>query len=228
MYHTYQIFYSFYADDAHIDGSSPITVSVSELPEYFSRLQLHEDFLGIIDRNDQIFQILLEEFSGYYWGEIPDTGRSGSHGRFYTAAELHALLGNLPETFKPKNFVGMEFQPWQEHFEDTAYGKEAQRLYQSSSDTGEMVRVAEDLCESCRLGAWDGLCDDGLALLQRELTGSPAAFTTINYQRLCRGLDWLDNLVAENNSFDENSMDDLCDMLLERIVDLDNYRQPRH
>ena len=91
-----------------------------------------------------------------------------------------------------------------------------------------MVRTAEDICESCRLGAWDNLCDDGLALLQSELPASPAAYTEINYQRLCRSLDWLEDLVAENGAFDEDSMDDLCDMLLERIVDLDNYRQPRH
>ncbi|OAM29191.1 MULTISPECIES: hypothetical protein [Eikenella] len=223
-----QIFYSFYTDDSHVDGNRPITIATDELPAYFHRLQLHPDFLGIIDRHDNTFQIVLEEFSGYYWAEIPDPVKSGYYGRFYTADELLALLERLPDEFVPQNFPGLSFQPWQEYFEDTPYGKEAQRLFESSGDTGEMVRVAEDICESCRLGAWDALCDDGLALLQRELTASPAAFTDINYQRLCRSLDWLEDLVAENASFDEDSMDDLCDMLLERIVDLDNYRQPRH
>ena len=96
MNRTYQIFYSFYTDDAHIDGSSPITVSAAELPQYFSRLQQHHDFLGIIDRHDNTFQILLEEFSGFYWGEIPDPVKAGAHGRFYSAEEMLELLGNLP------------------------------------------------------------------------------------------------------------------------------------
>ncbi|MDU1347232.1 MAG: hypothetical protein E7I45_11260, partial [Eikenella corrodens] len=87
MNRTYQIFYSFYTDDAHIDGGSPITVSAAELPQYFSRLQQHHDFLGIIDRHDNTFQILLEEFSGFYWGEIPDPVKVGAHGRFYSAEE---------------------------------------------------------------------------------------------------------------------------------------------
>ena len=228
MNRTYQIFYSFYTDDAHIDGGSPVTVSATELPQYFRRLQQHHDFLGIIDRHDNTFQILLEEFSGFYWGEIPDPVKVGAHGRFYSAEELLELLENLPAEFVPQNFEGLSFEPWHEYFEDTTYGKEAQLLFESSGDTGEMVRTAEDICESCRLGAWDDLCNDGLALLQSDLPASPAAYTEINYQRLCRSLDWLEDLVAENGAFDEDSMDDLCDMLLERIVDLDNYRQPRH
>lgn len=99
MNRTYQIFYSFYTDDAHIDGSSPITVSAAELPQYFSRLQQHHDFLGIIDRHDNTYQILLEEFSGFYWGEIPDPVKAGAHGRFYSAEEMLELLEKFQVAF---------------------------------------------------------------------------------------------------------------------------------
>lgn len=228
MQPSYRIFYSFYEDDAHIDGSEPVRVSSAELPAYLRRLRLHGDFLGIVDEDEQAFQILYEEFSGCCWGEIPDAERSGSHGRFYLPDELAALLADLPDRFTPRSIPGLNFERWYESFADSPYGREAEALFHQNSEGGELARAAEDLCESCQLGEWDGLCDDNLERLQRLLPAVPAAYSPVNLYRLQNALQWLDELVAENDTFDEECMDDLCDMLLERIVDYHNHRQPRH
>ncbi|QMT41546.1 hypothetical protein [Neisseria shayeganii] len=228
MQPTYRIFYSFYEDDAHIDSESPLPVAAAELPAYLARLRLHGDFLGLVDEDEQTFQIMYEEFSGYYWGEVPDGAREGSHGRFYTEEELETLLADLPDRFCPKHFDGLVFERWYDDFRHSPYGIEAETLYQQSNEGGELVRIAEDLCESCQLGEWDGLCDEGLARLQRELPAMPAAYTPVNLQRLVRALNWLDDLVENNDLFDENCLDDWCDMVLARIVDYHNHRQPRH
>ena len=228
MQASYRIFYSFYHEDQHIDGESPLRVHSSELPAYLARLQLHGDFLGLIDEAENTFQIMYEEFSDHYWGEIPASDRLGSYGRFYRLDELQTQLANLPDTFLPEAFSGLVFEPWYESFAASPYGMEAEILYQQSSEGGDLARAAEDVCESCQLGEWDGLCDENLEHLQRRLPALPAAYTPVNLQRLTHALQWLEELVAENEAFDEQCMDDLCDMLLERVVDYHNHRQPRH
>lgn len=228
MPQTYRIYYAFYEDDAYVDSEDPVSAAADELPVYLARLRLNGDFLGMIDEDGNAFQVMYEEFSGYYWGEIPDWQREGAYGRFYNREELAALFADLPARFSRQTIRGLNFERRHENFSDSLYGIEAEALYHQSNEGGEMARIAEDLCESCLLGEWDDLCDEGLAHLQRTLPALPEAYTPVNLQRLINGLNWLDDLVENNDVFSDQCLDAWCDMVLSRIVDYHNHSQPRH
>lgn len=222
------IFYSFHEAEEHIGQNRPLRLPREQWTGYLKRLHAHGDFVGFIDPQGAVFQIFYEGFSGCYWCELAAPEHNGSYGAFQTPVQARRLLESLPDAFTPETLPELSFEPWYEHFDDTPYGREADSLYHQSCESGELVRAAEDVCESCVSGDWDKMCDDHLLLLQRVLLAVPEAYTPVNFLRLQNALQWLDELVENNDAFEESCMDNCCDMLLERVVDYHNYRQPRH
>ncbi|WP_342662125.1 hypothetical protein [Thioflavicoccus mobilis] len=76
------------------------------------RLQSEDDYLGILDADDQILQILVEPERERYWVEIPLDAAKASYGRHMSLAELNDLLAALPRLFEQDQIPGLRYRPW--------------------------------------------------------------------------------------------------------------------
>lgn len=224
----HRLYYTFQQENNHIPPAQARPIAPHEWTGYLKRLRAHRDQLGFIDNHHRHLIISYEAFSGHYWCEMPRPEQQASYAACQNPHQTFYLLQSLPEHLIPAALPELQLTPWYPSFEDSPHGSEAQNLLQQSGENGELARAAEDICASAVKGEWDKLCDDHLALLQRRLLAQVHLYRPSDFQRLQNGLQWIDEIVEHNEAFDENCMNDLCDMLLMRIVDLHNHQQPRH
>lgn len=76
------------------------------------RLQTEDDFLGILDPEDNVLQILCEPLEGRFWVELPLESAKASYGRHMALEELQNLLRQLPAVFDRQAIPGLEYRPW--------------------------------------------------------------------------------------------------------------------
>lgn len=109
----YRVFYLFDRTGESVSSVSALEMSARTIREQLlPRLQTEDDFLGIIDPQDNVLQILCEPAQGRFWVELPLDAAKASYGRHMVLEELQDLLRQLPAVFDREAIPGLEYRPW--------------------------------------------------------------------------------------------------------------------
>lgn len=109
----YRVFYLFDRSGESVSSASAVEMSTRAICEQLlPRLQTEDDYLGIIDAQENTLQILREPGSKGYWVELPIDAAKASYGRHMDLDELRALMMALPEVFDREAIPGLEYRPW--------------------------------------------------------------------------------------------------------------------
>lgn len=109
----YKVFYLFDRTGESISSASALEMSARDIREQLlPRLQTQDDYLGIIDSEEHVLQILCEPTAGRYWVELPLDAAKASYGRHMGLEELQELLRQLPGVFDREAIPGLEYRPW--------------------------------------------------------------------------------------------------------------------
>lgn len=109
----YRVFYLFDRTGETISSASALEMSARIIREQLlPRLQTEDDYLGIIDPEDNVLQILCEPADARFWVELPMDAAKASYGRHMVLEELQELLRQLPAVFDREAIPGLEYRPW--------------------------------------------------------------------------------------------------------------------
>jgi hypothetical protein len=109
----YRVFYLFDRTGESVSSASALEMSARSIREQLlPRLQTEDDFLGIIDTQDNVLQILCEPGASRYWVELPMDAAKASYGRHMSLDELQELMRQLPKVFDIQEIPGLEYRPW--------------------------------------------------------------------------------------------------------------------
>lgn len=109
----FQVFYAFYAAGDEVSSAHPVAMERGRIyAELVSRLDDPDDFVGIIDQNDEILQVSLSAGSPEFLVEILLPDHRASYARLMTAEQLEARMISLPALFQPNSFPEFEYQDW--------------------------------------------------------------------------------------------------------------------
>jgi hypothetical protein len=109
----FRVFYFFERSREAVSSLSAVEMSAKSIREQLlRRLHSEDDFLGILDAQDRVLQIMREPGADRYWVELPVEAARASYGRSMGLAELEALILNLPDTLDREHIAGLEYRPW--------------------------------------------------------------------------------------------------------------------
>lgn len=109
----FRIFYFFERSGDSIASTSPIEMSAKSIREQLlHRLHCDDDYLAIMDAQDNVLQILRDPVEDRYWVELPLDAARASYGRYMALAELEELILGLPQVLDRNQIPGMEYRPW--------------------------------------------------------------------------------------------------------------------
>ena len=109
----YRVFYLFDRSGECVSSASAVEMSARAIREQLlPRLQTEDDFLGIIDGEDNVLQILPEPSSRRYWVELPIDAAKASFGRHMNLDEVEHLMNALPVIFGQESIPGLKYKPW--------------------------------------------------------------------------------------------------------------------
>ena len=109
----YRVFYLFDRSGESISSASAVEMSARTICEQLlPRLQSEDDYLGIIDAEENILQILYEPDTFCYWVELPLDAAKASYGRHLDLEPLRELILGLPAIFDRGSIPGLEYRPW--------------------------------------------------------------------------------------------------------------------
>jgi hypothetical protein len=109
----YRVFYLFDRSGDAISSASAVEMSARAICEQLlPRLQTEDDYLGLIDTQETILQILYEPSEHRYWVELPVDAAKASYGRYMGLDELREFILTLPEVFEREAIPGLEYRPW--------------------------------------------------------------------------------------------------------------------
>jgi hypothetical protein len=109
----FRVFYSFELSGETIVSTSPIEMSAKAIrEELLHRLDSEDDYLGIMDAQDNVLQILRHPGRDRYWVELPLEAARASYGRHMQLAEVQELILGLPRVLDRSQIPGMEYRPW--------------------------------------------------------------------------------------------------------------------
>lgn len=109
----YRVYYLFDRTGESISSVSALEMSARTIREQLlPRLQTEDDYLGIIDPQDNVLQILCEPTAGRFWVELPLDAAKASYGRHMGLEEVQDLLRQLPSVFDREAIPGLEYRPW--------------------------------------------------------------------------------------------------------------------
>ncbi len=109
----YRVFYLFERSGESLSSASAVEMSIRSICEQLlPRLQGEDDYLGLIDAQENILQILCEPAARRYWLELPLDAAKASYGKYCDLAELQTLLPGLPAVFDREAIPGLEYRPW--------------------------------------------------------------------------------------------------------------------
>lgn len=108
----YRVFYLFDRSGEALSSASAVEMSARSICEQLlPRLQGEDDYLGIIDAQENTLQILCEP-EERYWVELPIDAAKASYGRHMNINELRDLMMELPAVFEREAIPGLEYRPW--------------------------------------------------------------------------------------------------------------------
>jgi len=109
----YRVFYFFERSGESVSSASAVAMSARAIREQLlGRLHSEDDYLGIIDEEDNVLQIMREPGEDRYWVELPLDAARASYGRFMSMMELEELILSLPQVFDRAHITGMQYKPW--------------------------------------------------------------------------------------------------------------------
>ena len=109
----YRVFYLFDRSGECLSSASAVEMSARSICEQLlPRLQSEDDYLGIIDAQETVMQILCEPRNNRYWVELPIDAAKASYGRYMDLDALKELMLALPEVFDREAIPGLEYRPW--------------------------------------------------------------------------------------------------------------------
>ena len=109
----YRVFYLFERSNETVSSVNAIEMSMRSICEQLlPRLQTEDDYLGLLDAQDNVLQIFRIAAGAAYWLELPIDAAKASYGRRLELAKLHPLLLGLPGVFNRDDIPGLEYRPW--------------------------------------------------------------------------------------------------------------------
>ena len=108
-----KVFYCFGSTGDVVQSSSPVEVERSDIcTKLIGQLEEDDDFLGIIDEQENMLQAMYKPEEGRYWVEIPLLDRRVSYGKYMSLEEFIDCIKRLPKTFQLQDFEDFELQEW--------------------------------------------------------------------------------------------------------------------
>jgi len=109
----YRVFYFFERSGESVSSASAVEMNVKAIREQLlGRLHSEDDYLGIIDEQDNVLQIMCEPGEDRFWVELPVDAARASYGRFMSLMELEELILTLPQVFDRNHITGLQYKPW--------------------------------------------------------------------------------------------------------------------
>ena len=109
----YRVFYFFERSAERVTSTSAVEMTAKAIREQLiGRLHSEDDYLGIIDAQDNVLQILCDPGEDRFWVELPVEAAKASYGRHMVMGELDELLQHLPPVFDREHIPDMKYQPW--------------------------------------------------------------------------------------------------------------------
>ena len=109
----YRVFYLFDRSGESISSASAVEMSARTICEQLlPRLQSEDDYLGLVDAEDNILESLDVPDASRYWVELPIDAAKASYGRYLDRAFLSELMLGLPAVFDRESIPGLEYRPW--------------------------------------------------------------------------------------------------------------------
>jgi hypothetical protein len=109
----YRVFYFFERSGESVSSTSAVTMSARDIREQLlGRLHSGDDYLGIIDAEENVLQILCEPDGERFWVELPIEAAKASFGCHMGFDELQALIESLPEVFDRQSLPDLRYKPW--------------------------------------------------------------------------------------------------------------------
>jgi hypothetical protein len=109
----FRVFYLINRSGECVSSTSAVAMSARTICEQMlDRLQSEDDYLGILDAEDNTLQVLPEPDKQRYYVEVPIEAAKASFGRYVDRAELEALVRTLPASFDEKTIPGLTYRPW--------------------------------------------------------------------------------------------------------------------
>jgi hypothetical protein len=109
----FRVFYFFSRSGESLSSVSAVEMSAKAIRDQLLRRLLSEDdYLGILDKQENTLQILREPGEDRYWVELPLDAARASYGRHMSYAQLEELILHLPEVFDRSQIPDLEYRPW--------------------------------------------------------------------------------------------------------------------
>ena len=109
----YRVFYFFERSGESVSSGSAVTMSARDIREQLlGRLHCEDDFLGIIDGQENVLQVLCEPGGDRFWVELPVDAAKASFGCYMERDAVRDLLDSLPEVFERESLPALQYKPW--------------------------------------------------------------------------------------------------------------------
>lgn len=109
----YRVFYYFERSGDTISSTNAVEMSARDIHrQLLGCLHGDDDYLGLIDAQDNILQILCEPQLERFWVELPLEAAKASWGRYMKLDELVQLVETLPAIFDRENLPELHYKPW--------------------------------------------------------------------------------------------------------------------
>ena len=109
----FRVFYFFERSGDSVSSASAVEMSARAIREQLlGRLHSEDDFLGIIDGQENVLQILCDPGGDRFWVELPMDAAKASYGRYMTFGEVEELVRTLPQVFDLSHIPDLKYRPW--------------------------------------------------------------------------------------------------------------------
>jgi len=109
----YRVYYFFERSGESVSSASAVEMSARDICEQLvDRFHGEDDYLGIIDSQENVLQILSDSKGERFWVELPMDGARASFGKHVDRSELGDLIRNLPRSFDREQIPGLRYKPW--------------------------------------------------------------------------------------------------------------------
>ncbi|EIC19342.1 hypothetical protein Thi970DRAFT_04859 [Thiorhodovibrio frisius] len=109
----FRVFYLINRSGECVSSTSAVAMSPKQICEQMiARLNSPDDYLGILDDEDRVVQILPEPEQSRYYIEVPLEAAKASYGRYVDREELLELILHLPGQLDERSIPGLTYKPW--------------------------------------------------------------------------------------------------------------------
>ena len=110
---SYRVFYFFKRSGESVSSANAVEMSTHDIrAKLLGHLCGMDDYLGILDVEGNVLQILYEPSRERFWVELPMDAAKASYGCHMDMAGLEDLIQTLPRIFDPDSIQGLDYRPW--------------------------------------------------------------------------------------------------------------------